>query len=459
MGVHAHAAPLQAVLELLGGLLPVEARDDHGPNGDVPPAQVVDHLQRVGVVGDAEVPPDSPPLDVPRVDAQDDVGLVRQVGQEAHLHVRVIAGQHPRGVVVEDQLAAELQVELAAEALHALEDLGVLFAEGTSRCRTRSLPFPPSLLNAGEYIRCAGICQHPGAGFSGNRRSKRVYYKEVNAQSIAPLLLAAVTCYAGAYNLIIYARRPRGREYLTLAAACLFFCLYDISCALLYSAPTSQAGAQWQRWQGVGLALATASFSWFVYDYLKETVRFPARTKRVITGIFVFFLLLAGLMIVERSGLFWNPDMPLVKTFSLPFGIRIVYHEVAPGPLSNLQSIVGFLVYGYLSGLTIRAWRAGGRSLARPLLVVMCLFFIAMVSDTFVSLGWFHFIYLIEYAYMMLVIHFTYSLTTKVVQIGAAMEALRESDARFRGLVEDLERLDLGDRCKGDLHVFKPQSA
>ena len=48
--------------------------------------------------------------------------------EEAHLHVRIIAGQDPRGVIVEDELAAELQVEPLVEALRALEDLGLLLA-------------------------------------------------------------------------------------------------------------------------------------------------------------------------------------------------------------------------------------------------------------------------------------------------------------------------------------------
>ena len=56
VGVHPDAAALQAVLELLGRFLPIETRDDHGPHGDIPRGQVIDHLQRIGVVGDAEVP-------------------------------------------------------------------------------------------------------------------------------------------------------------------------------------------------------------------------------------------------------------------------------------------------------------------------------------------------------------------------------------------------------------------
>ena len=75
-------------------------------------AQVVDQLQGVDVVGDAEVGPDLLPLDVAGVDAEQDVGLVLELLEQPHLDVGVEAGQDAGGVIVEEQLAAELQVEL-----------------------------------------------------------------------------------------------------------------------------------------------------------------------------------------------------------------------------------------------------------------------------------------------------------------------------------------------------------
>jgi hypothetical protein len=65
---------------------------------------------------------------VTRVDADDDLGLVGQLVQQAHLDVGVEAGQDAGGVVIEDQLAAELQVELVVEASDALQNrFGLLF--------------------------------------------------------------------------------------------------------------------------------------------------------------------------------------------------------------------------------------------------------------------------------------------------------------------------------------------
>ncbi len=250
------------------------------------------------------------------------------------------------------------------------------------------------------------------------------------------MLLAVVTFYVGVYNLLIFFRRPKDREYLTLAASCIFFSMYDVFCALLYGVSTSAEGGQWQRWQGVALALATASFAWFVFDYLEESAGFPARARTVIAIISSAFLLNAVLLTVERSGLYWIMDRPLVKTIRLPFGATVVYNEVTPGPLSNLQSLIGFAAYAYVFALIVRVYRAGAKKLARPLIIVMSFFFIAMVNDTAVSGGWYSFVYIIEYAYMVMVLNVTNSLTMKVVQSAVAREALQASDARFRGFVE-----------------------
>jgi hypothetical protein len=73
--------------------------------------------------------PDLPALDVPGVDAEEDVGLVLELLEKAHLDVRVEAGQHPSGVHVVDDLAAEFEIELVLELADAVQDGRGLLAE------------------------------------------------------------------------------------------------------------------------------------------------------------------------------------------------------------------------------------------------------------------------------------------------------------------------------------------
>ena len=99
--------------------LVLEPRDHHRQYVDAPVLEIVDQLQGVGVIGDAEIGPHLFPLDVAGINAEDDVGLVGELLEKAHFHVGIISGKHPRRVIIEHELAAEFQVELVIETLPA----------------------------------------------------------------------------------------------------------------------------------------------------------------------------------------------------------------------------------------------------------------------------------------------------------------------------------------------------
>jgi len=129
VGEYGDAPSFQFVSELDGCRLAVETGDHHAENGDVPTAQIVDELQGVGIVGNAEIGPYFLSFDVPGVDAQQDVGLILQLPEKTHLHVGIVAGQDPGGVIVVEKLAAEFEVELVLEPRDALQDLRRLFPD------------------------------------------------------------------------------------------------------------------------------------------------------------------------------------------------------------------------------------------------------------------------------------------------------------------------------------------
>ena len=104
---------LKARAELLGGKLAGIARDDDAAHQKPQRLQVVDELQRVVGVGDAEVRAHLLVFDVAGIDREDDLGLVLERLQEPQLDVGVVAGEAPGGVEVVHQLPAEFQIELA----------------------------------------------------------------------------------------------------------------------------------------------------------------------------------------------------------------------------------------------------------------------------------------------------------------------------------------------------------
>ena len=111
----------------VGGGLAGVLGDDHAVHRDVHGGDVVDEAQHLHVVADAQVRAHLGLFDVAGGDTEDDFGLVPQFVQQANFAVHVKAGQHPGGVVVVEELAAELQIQLALELVDPGQDVLGLF--------------------------------------------------------------------------------------------------------------------------------------------------------------------------------------------------------------------------------------------------------------------------------------------------------------------------------------------
>ena len=79
--------------------------------------------EHIFIVGNAEVGTHLVFLNVVRTDRDDDLRIVAQLLEHADLAVGLEAGQHPGGVVIIEQLAAEFQIQLAAELGQPLRDV------------------------------------------------------------------------------------------------------------------------------------------------------------------------------------------------------------------------------------------------------------------------------------------------------------------------------------------------
>lgn len=259
-------------------------------------------------------------------------------------------------------------------------------------------------------------------------------------QSIPAIAIASLTLYAGLYHLGIYLRRRSHREHFTFALSCLAMGLYDIFCAGLYSATTVGEGVLWQQRQIVTLAVVSLVFPWFVNDYLAVNGLAPRWWKRGLLAFSVYFVLAALLGLLNPAGLYWPANAPSVKEIVLPWGATITYYEMSPGPLTNVQSGMGLLVFLYILGLAVYVYFRGQRRPARPLLAALGLFFVSAINDTAVSSGLYGFAYTMEYAYLGMVLLMTTSLSIQVAEAAAMKEVLAQDVAERQRAEETLRR-------------------
>ena len=252
----------------------------------------------------------------------------------------------------------------------------------------------------------------------------------MNTLSIPVVAMASISLYVGSYRLLIYTRRRKYREDLTFAILCFVIVFYDAFCVGLYNSASVSEGVQWQRAQFISLAVFVPAFLWFVSDYTHQ------KPGTIIHIYEAFYLLAIIVQLVDRSSLTFLIDQPSIKHIVLFRSLTITYYEATLGLFSSIQSWVGMIASAYILIIGIRYFKSGHKQEAMPLILAIVLMYAAGLNDTLVSNGLYHFVYLMEYAYLATISVMAYSLSNTVVEAAIAKDALKKSEERFRSLVE-----------------------
>jgi AraC-like DNA-binding protein len=240
----------------------------------------------------------------------------------------------------------------------------------------------------------------------------------MNIYSLPSLLMAAVCTYVGAYYLWMYARRRFDRVNLFFALSCFSIAAYDIACAGLYNAATPVEGMEWQRWQFAFLALFTVFTSWFIFYFTGYTKRLPLAIISLWHGI----LFVAGLVI--RNELTLSAAFPRPKHVELFGRLSVTYNEVDPGLLYGVQYFSMLATSVFLLVLIIDHYINDDRRHARPLLLSLSTFFIVSVNDASVGMALYSFIFLLEYAYLFIILSMAYVLQDRFIDLNREIEEL-----------------------------------
>jgi PAS domain S-box-containing protein len=249
--------------------------------------------------------------------------------------------------------------------------------------------------------------------------------------SLPAICMAVVAFYVGCYHLFLYFRRKWTHdEDLSFALTCITMGFYDVMCVGAYNASSIAEGFMWQRSQVACLLLVGATYSWFAVDYVS------IKANKVRNGLIFFF---CGSAILEYSStlpLFWHPDQPAVKILELPLGLRMVYHEIVPGAFTDFLALMGFSVFIFVYILYFRQDRAARRK-SLPLFISNTVFCAGMVNDALVQEQVYKFLYLVEFAYLAIVLLMAYSLSNTVVESAIMKDAFEASEKKYRSLVDN----------------------
>ncbi|AQT69693.1 Phytochrome-like protein cph1 [Anaerohalosphaera lusitana] len=242
--------------------------------------------------------------------------------------------------------------------------------------------------------------------------------------SLPAIVMASISFTVGVLHLLFYFRQKTRTTDLTFGITAVLVGAYAGLCAGLYSSDSVAEGSLWLHWQLIIHNAISFCFFWFVVDYTKLA------GKRTLAFVFVAFGILAVFGAINPGGMVVTNE-PLVKTVNLWGDASVTYYETELGAIGNLQVIAMQINYLVLLGLSVAYSKKVGFRKGGFLVAAMGLFLLSTAIDAGVVMGFYEFVYTIEYAFIGVVIFMAYSLSSELRESVKAKEQLQKSQERF----------------------------
>ncbi|MEP7049773.1 MAG: ATP-binding protein [Pseudomonadota bacterium] len=229
-------------------------------------------------------------------------------------------------------------------------------------------------------------------------------------------MMAAITLYLSGYHLVMYLKRRAAKDHLPFSLLCLSIAAYDLFCVGLYSSRSVAEGVPWQRLQLHTVNVISACIIWFVASYV-------GKEKRAVPRLLIaWFGLLFCLSIALPPELTLSPLRPAVRTVQIFGGMSATYYEGEVGSPYLVAFLSSILAYAYMLKLLVDHYRKTRHHQSAVIIVGQVAFFAGVVSDSLASARVHSYLYLSEYAFMLVVLSMAYVLLDEFVGLYAAVE-------------------------------------
>jgi AraC-like DNA-binding protein len=186
--------------------------------------------------------------------------------------------------------------------------------------------------------------------------------------------------------------------------------MYDFFSAGLYNSDSFAQGIEWQRLQFSALALVSLSIIWLAYFSLQ----YKSKKIFILSSLIFSALFLLGIFV--EGDLTLSPDNPQITHVTLGSFIDVTYYEAGPGTIYILQMLFMILISAGIIFVTIQHYIYYGDDTEKqtgPLYFSLLVFFFAVLNDIFVTSGVYSFLYLLEYASLIIIVTMAYMLQVK----------------------------------------------
>lgn len=273
------------------------------------------------------------------------------------------------------------------------------------------------------------------------------------ALSVPVAMAGAVTAYVGIYHFWLHLRRPR-RSDLYFALTCVCMTIYDIAAAFLYNSTDFSRSVDWQRTQLVCLFTMGMPLTLLISEQAGIKIK-----RRGIIGLSIFPAL-GAFATVERSGWFLV-QQPAPKFVELPFGKWTIL-EATGGPMMKLMEasvplMIGYCLWAGLGGISYKEGKFRSRTRRSSPLVGASVFLLAaMMHDMFVFRGIISHPYVMEYAWLGVMMVMTGKLSNEVLEAAQTRETLVETEHRVTTTLNAIQDAVITTDLNGNITHMNP---
>ncbi|OLS12283.1 MAG: multi-sensor signal transduction histidine kinase [Promethearchaeota archaeon CR_4] len=246
------------------------------------------------------------------------------------------------------------------------------------------------------------------------------------------LLLNGLVLYAAISNLYVFKRNKKQKVNFLFSLCCFCVFAYNLLCAGLYNSSSISEGVMWQQAQFVVLQLISLTFLWFIVFLTSHK-----RTK-IVWGFSIFYLTLCIAGFLDHWGMVWDITRPAVKVIQFLPTLGIIYYEAGAGFLYILFSVITIVGFMYLIWMTRKYYYKRHLNEAKPLFIVLCVFFVGIFNDLAVSQQLYSFIYILEFTNVGMVVLMNIILAPATATSVLVKDAIKERSTQYRILVEQM---------------------
>ncbi len=274
----------------------------------------------------------------------------------------------------------------------------------------------------------------------------------MNLPALISTAACAVTLFVGFWHLLVYYRGAGERTQLAFALTCFAIGLYDICSIGGYLTTSLEWSGAWGCAEQASGALFGVPFVWFLVLTTRRRLNWFAS---VVSAYFSAVALLVVLAPVE-----WTlTDVPRITHVTLPAGIQVVYHEVQHGPLLAIVSGVSSLVILVVIGVALLSFpreTEADRVQARFVQFGIAAFLLGALNDIAVSRQLYSSLYVMEVAYLGLVLAVTWGMSNAVLELAVARAELRREHDRMKRIFDSVNEVYVETTADGTIREISP---